>query len=242
MSNPKTRIPKKEPPSLSAEDSNGSTKNLKVPKPGSLPRRELAKRRFGVSDKKLQFVPKITPILRSSIGSAKKAIELLRFSNDPAAVTFFEIYDGIQEGDRESISIEAVCVKAEISTPTLLGAALLIAQKIRGTESAMLAVNAHPKILRRTIELADLPGGFQDRKVLHEAIGFLPSSKGMNIAVNLGGPGQLAGGTAPPALEAGDSDEPSEEAQFSEMFPSVNKQIEKWSDSKRKMLAEKVGV
>ena len=122
-------------------------------------------------------------------GSPFKAIDDLRFSADPSALKFLEVWDAIPKGDRPSLSIEAVCLKADVSVHTVLGLAFAMRQSLSKAESSMLAMNAFPDVVRNIVTFAAMPGGDRDRKMLaqHPAIGFLPTPKGQSISVNLFG-------------------------------------------------------
>jgi hypothetical protein len=188
---------------------------------------------LGISKDDLELVPQITDILKSSFKNVKAAISLLRFSNETAAVEFFKVYDELPAGDREYLPIEAVCLKAAITPSALLGATFVACKVVRGQESALIAVNAHPKIMAATVKFAQEPGGDRWAKMVHEGVGFLPTPKGGNINVNLLGGNPVHGnpnraeGPAVPELQNED---------FGDLFPSVNRNLEKWSDNRRKLL------
>ena len=197
-------------------------------------RKNDAMRRFNVSVDELYKAPKITDILKSSFKTTKAAIEALRFSNETAAIEFFMVYDEIPVGDRAYIPIEAVCVKAAVSPSALLGATFMACKDMRGKESALIAVNSHPDVLKNTIRFAALPGGDRDRKMLHEAVGFLPTPKGGMVNVNvMGGQPQYL---QPEKPHLGDG---SEEEDLNELFPSVMQNQEKWADNRRSLLADR---
>jgi len=53
------------------------------------------------------------------------------------------------------------------------------------TASTLLTAVWHPKVVRKTIEVALTDKGFADRQVLHKATGFLPLPKGAQTIVNV---------------------------------------------------------
>ncbi|HEY1897826.1 MAG TPA: hypothetical protein VGG62_16215 [Terracidiphilus sp.] len=182
-------------------------------------------------------MPVVTDIIRGAMGSMRKAIQVLRFSADPAVVSFFETYDTIPQGDREYLPIEAIAFKASVSPVALLGAILLASKTVRGQQSALMAINAHPALLKKTIKYAGMPEGSKDRQMLHQAVGFLPSPHqgGVNMNVNLLGPPQYPQGIAAP--EAAPVTE--EEISFESLFPSVKLNLEEWSEDRQRLLADK---
>lgn len=102
-----------------------------------------------------------------------------------------------------------------------------MAAKIVGAqESALLTVIEHPNVVKQTIKFAkELPGAFADRKLIHEAVGFLPTSKGSNVSVNLLNQVNQTSGS--------DDDE---EDTFNTAFPSINQNLEAWGEKRRKLL------
>lgn len=224
---------KRKGPVLGGSKSSSPKPPSKVKAQG-LVRKDAALRRLGITKDDLELVPQITDILKSSFKNVKAAIQTLRFSNETAAVEFFKVYDELPAGDREYLPIEAVCLKAAVTPSALLGATFVACKVVRGQESALMAVNAHPAVLKKTIEYAKEPGGDRWAKMIHESVGFLPTPKGGgNINVNLlagnpvhGNPNR-AEGPAVPELQNED---------FGDLFPSVNQNLEKWADNRRKLL------
>lgn len=228
--------PKAAKPRLKAASKKPSSKPLNLnrpPKSRGVIRKDAALRALRLPADALARAPQITDILKSAFGKVKDAIAALRFSDDTAAIEFLSVYDDLPVFDRDLIPVEAICVKADVSPTAVLGACLVASKSIKGMESALLSVNNHPAVLRETIRFAMLPGGQADRKVLHEAVGFLPTPKGVAMNVNLlGGNPQLSN----PQRKGDDGDE---DENFDEMFPSINQRLDKWSDDRKKLLAEK---
>lgn len=215
-------------------------KKRRVPKP--VDRKGDAIRRLDLTAIEIERVPKITEILKSSFKSVAKAIEAIRFSNETAAIEFLAVYDAVPVGDMKYLSIEAVCAKAKINPLTLLGAATYSARAIRGHESALIAVNAFPDVVRNMVKYAELPGGDRDRKMLAESqvIGFLPTPKGGTFNVNLGsaanGPSGSVGYINP---EKPSHPVEPEDENFNELFPNVMQNQEKWAENRRALLADR---
>lgn len=186
----------------------------------------------------LDVVPEITGMLKSGFKTVKAAIATLRFSSETAAIEFFRVFDQIPVGDRDYIPIEAVCLKAGVAPSALIGCVMMASRQIKGQESALIAVNAFPGVVKSMVEFAALPGGDRDRRMLSEsnAIGFLPTKTGGNVNVNLssgnpvfGNPERQIPTAGPVAIEAGDEN-------FGDLFPGINSNLERWSDNRRKML------
>lgn len=148
-------------------------------------------------------------------------------SNHPCAMAFTEAMRQIKKADLQLLSFEAMCVRAHVSPVELLGAILMAAKSMKATESALKAILAHPEVVDATVEMAKVPGpaGFSDRKMLHEALGFLPTKKG-GVEINFG-----FGRPADERDEESDVDQDWDEA-----FPPLGEQIQEWSGDKHKML------
>ena len=167
-------------------------------------------------------------------GNPRQAVDDLRFSMDPVAVKFIETWDAIPKGDRPSLSIEAVCLKAQVSPQEFLGHVFLMRQSLSKAESSLVAVSAFPDVVRDMVSSASLLGlpGAADRKMLaqHHAIGFLPSPKGATVSVNLfGGEASFKGD------EDEDPDDP-EFAGFDDAFAGGNKELDQWNNNRRLLL------
>ena len=165
-------------------------------------RTPIALRRLGVTPEELTEASPITSFLRRlcrypGSGSSSNEflplkarqflIDHLRWSEDPEAKAFLEAYRsrGIRESHRESIPIEAYCVKAGVSPNRILEIFTGTAVRMGAQLSTIIAMIHHPEILKKTVEFAKRPRGLADRMVLHRATGFLPSPKGCQTIVNV---------------------------------------------------------
>jgi len=196
-----------------------------IPKPDAEDRPAAALRRLGVEKSDLDRSPKITEMLKRACGSVEKAIEILRFSDDKSAAAVVEVWDDANQGDRKILPMEAFCLKADVPPPMIFGLVLISMKTLSAQESALTTMIEHPEVVRKTIAYAkDLPGATKDREMIHQAVGYLPTSKGISMAVNLMGTNaQLA--------EGDDDDEA-----FAEAFPSLGAKVEEWSENRRKLL------
>ena len=170
-------------------------------------------------------------------------------SNHPCAIAFTNSVRQIKKSDLELLSFEAMCVRARVSPVELLGAILMSAKSMKATESALKAIMAHPDVVDATVDAATqgtplmkqdgkpyldergrpiLHGHGDDRaqRMLHEAVGFLPSKKGGGVEINFGF-------GRPP--EERDDDSDADEA-WDEAFPALGDQIQDWSQDKHKLL------
>lgn len=240
LSTPTLLTPSK---TVQADSSLPTKKQRSIRAIGTPTRGELAVRRLKVSPSRLDQEPEITSLLRSSLkGGIAEAIGLLRHSKDPGVAIFLRRYDKVPQGDRAVIPIEAVAVKAGINSLTLLGAVMAAAKTKFGQQSALMAVSRHPDVLEKTIEFAQLPGGFADRRLIHESVGFLQGKKGMSVNI-ANFPGQSAPAQQPGGTQAA-LPEPAIEAEvigndFGSVFPSITDKLEEWGANRNKALSDK---
>lgn len=209
----------------------------KKPKIGRLSRAKQALRRLGVSESDVARQPAISDMLKRMLGSAHKAIEILRFSSSESAEAIIDVYDSIPVGDRKYIAMEAICLKADVEPARLFGEVAITMRDLRSKESAMIAMDAHPDIVRKTIEFAKLPGGDKDRRMLHDSLGFTPTPKAGGINVNLGfqlpgGPPTPPGKSLPAPVD--EDDDPIEEPLG--IFTSVTNRLDEWTADRRELL------
>lgn len=215
------------------KQSAASSSDLKVPKSGALPRKQQALHRMKVSLEKVEQCAPLTPIF-GTVANAHAVIESLRFSADPVAIKFLAVHDKIPSEDRRKLwdlLIEAVAVKANLQLAEineLLGAMVRSFQSIQVQKSAMAAMAAHPGIVDKTIEFARLPRGERDRRMLHEAVRFVPTPVGSTV--NVFAPHQDDKPNKP--LDEGSPD-------VNEVFPMITDTQQDWQERRQKVLAAK---
>jgi hypothetical protein len=250
-----------------AQKSTADSKTKKAASPGVTgkripktrpPRKVSALERIGVDLDDLEAAPRITDILASAFSTGKRiprvqTVNFLAASPAPEARAFLEVYRELPIRDRESLPLEAICIKASVNPLAILGAVLMAAKNLKAQESALKAIMAGPALIDATIDSATqgtpilvdgvpvldkrgrpiLAGHGNDKaqKMMLEGIGFLPTKQGSNIAINLG-MGQQA-----------ESDgEDDDDKAFDEAFGTpgeIGPQIEKWSENRRLLLEGK---
>ena len=184
--------------------------------------------KLGVDLDQLRKSPDISNILARSVGPRQRVIDALRFSSDPAAIDFLNIFDELPKGDRINVPFEVVCIAGQINPAQVLGACLMAAKIVGAQESMLTTAIEHPELVRKTFQYAkELPGAHADRRMLLEASGYLPNSKGGGVNVNvLSGNPQLA-----------DSQDDAGGA-FETAFPSIGKDLEQWGERRRKLVLD----
>lgn len=161
----------------------------------------------------------------------QKILAFAAVSDQPCAVQFMNAIRKVKDQDRDKLSFEAMCVFARVNPVEMLGSILMAAKSMKATESALKAILAHPDVVDATVKTAKVKGltGQADRKLLHEAVGFLPSKKGGGIAINFG--------FGRPAEER-DPDSDADQ-DWDDAFPPLGEAIQEWSSEKHKLLEGK---
>lgn len=213
------------------------------PESGKLSKRKAADRRYelerpsrnsplsriGVSLSEYQAAPKISPILREIQGGKSKALRAMRFSSQPLIRTFLEKYDSIPPRDRGKLSIEAIALAAKIEIPHLWGEIMLAMREHSVSAVKVIAVAAHPDIMKARVEFAQLPGGYRDRDKLDEILGAVKPANGNTFI------GRAFFGGQQPESDT-DKDEPEASDDLEYMFPDASAIQERHSPIKQKAL------
>jgi hypothetical protein len=121
-----------------------------------------------------------------SVGGKRTAIEAARLLID-VDVRFRKLvyaYEVASESDKLSIRLEDLCAAAEIPPADFLAAIVPAMWKRNVDIAKLLAAMAHPEIVAASIDAAKSPRGVQDRKMMHDALGFLPQPKGLQITMD----------------------------------------------------------
>lgn len=136
-----------------------------------------------------------------------------------------QVYDETPVCDRKQISFEAVALKSRANIAELLGAMMLSFQSYQAQKSAALVMDEHPGLVAASVKFAKKYKGIQDRKMLHEAVRFLPTPKGQSFNFNFGKPeddkDDSGAATAP---------------EVNDIFPAITDRQEKWQADRSRML------
>lgn len=113
----------------------------------------------------------------------KQVIDALRGYDEEDAQNFIAKYDSLAAFDRPRLSVEQIATAAGIRTLDLLAAATKALFIENQTVASIIASTSHPKVVKKTVQMALQDGGHRDREMIHIAQGFLPSPKG-SIFIN----------------------------------------------------------
>lgn len=161
------------------------------------------------------------------MGQRDSVISAMRFSNHPSVTAFLEAYDSTSKSDRRFIPLQLFALKANVDFGQLVGAYVLALRTVQAQKSAIVAMQAHPEIVESTIEFARKADGSKDRRMLHEAVGFVPTPKGANINI-----------FPPRDKSEDDGGEDEGPPDVNDLFPLINDKQERWQANRQKLLEE----
>ena len=238
----KRSSPKKAPsPSVSAIVSAGSRKG------------DAILLRLDIDPEQVALAPKEpSEILTRCLGTSSKLpreriLSYTSVSRHPCAIQFTNAIRRISPFDLKFLSFEAMCVYARVSPVDVMGAVMVSAAAMMKAEGKFKAVLAHPTVVQSTIKAAtdEIPivvtrdgereivgysnGDIAAQRLLHEAVGFLPTKKGGGIEINFG-----FGRPAEERDEDSDAD-----ADWDDAFPPLGDEIKAWSEQKHRLLEGK---
>lgn len=168
-------------------------------------------------------------MLREIRGGRSLAIKAMRFAEGDFIGPFLDKYDSLPIRDRQSLSFEAIALAAQINIRHLWGEIMLAIREHSVNAVKIIAVAAHPDVVRRRVEYAQTPGGYRDRDALDTMLGALPSPKGPTFINKF-----FAGSTQDPEAEKEAPEELVDDLDF--VFPDASEMQERVQPMRQKLL------
>jgi len=119
----------------------------------------------------------ITPILIKSLGSIKRAIEYLRESDAKEAIAVLKKWDSSKPIMRKKIPLEAFCLSVNVKPKVLIGVIMQAVVEHGSKATELMIAAAQPEIVQKTIKLAKTYRGSDERRIILQNRGVLPSPK-----------------------------------------------------------------
>lgn len=167
------------------------------------------------------------------LGKRGEVIAAMRYSRHPAILSFLAVWDDTPFRDRKQIPLSAIALKAQVDISELIGAYLLSFRSLQQQKSALAAMASHPEVVESTIEFAKRPSGYADRRMLHEAVGFVATPRGLSITQN------FAQALQPESMpEEEEKVETATAPDIEDIFPQINEREEGWQSTRQKLLEE----
>jgi len=108
----------------------------------------------------------------------------LATSDSPDSKKVLDIYYAHLKVHRRLLPVEAFCLAANVSPLRVLELITGCCVRLGAQASTIIAAVNHPRIVEKAVEMALTDAGHDDRKDLHQAVGFLPTAKGTNIHIS----------------------------------------------------------
>jgi len=103
-------------------------------------------------------------------GLGKTGIEYLQFSSDDQAQQIVALYHRLNATERKAVTLDYLALAAGADSAHVLGCVGAEVYRMAGTLARMDA----PTVVRRLVERALMPDGYQDRRLFFQMAGLLP--------------------------------------------------------------------
>jgi hypothetical protein len=133
-------------------------------------------KRLGVAPEQLHGLPSITHLLEQAEGGIATVFAALRLCDDSDAQRFLDRYERVSVSDREYLSLEEICVAAEVAPKRLLEMAVSALVEDSQSAGRIIAATYHPRVIKATAQAAMYADGHQDRKLFLSGSGFVPQA------------------------------------------------------------------
>jgi hypothetical protein len=151
-------------------------------------KRKLAYAHLGIDPKDVRHVPflrgelrRIARVIRGvDKGSSPslppvRPLEWLQFSDSEDARKVLRAYLSVPDSYRKLLPAEAFCHAAGVSPYKALEIIAGVAVKQGAMASAIIASAMHPRVVKKTVEMALQDNGTRERLILHKATRFVPA-------------------------------------------------------------------
>lgn len=155
-----------------------------------------ALKRLRVKAEQVAESPQITPLFQEAVGGLKAVLKAMRFGRQDEIISaFLDKYDSLPEAYRNKAPWEAVAIAAKVDIRHLTGSIIFALSSASVNAVKIIALTSHPIVMKRTAEYAQMASGEKDRRMIHEALGFLPTPKGPTFIGKavFGGEGKMPG-------------------------------------------------
>lgn len=130
----------------------------------------------------------LTLATRKMLGGRETVLQYIRIAaadGDPHAEVFLHVWDDLKVHEQRVSTLDDVCAAAGV-LPVKLVKAIVGSAFESGCDIAnLVAATAHPDVVASTVKFAQKLDGVEDRKMLLQHAGFLPTPKGTTINVGV---------------------------------------------------------
>lgn len=130
----------------------------------------------------------LTLATRKIDGGRAQVIAYLRIAaadGDPHCEVFLHVWDDLKPWEQKLATLDDVCAAAGVAPVKLVKAVVGTAYEANCDIANFVAAHAHPDIVAKSVEMAKTALGVEDRKMLFQHAGFLPTAKGSTINIGV---------------------------------------------------------
>lgn len=141
----------------------------------------LARQQLGVQHRAVDYT--LSSVLKFIRGGKKTFMELARHAPhiDPSLALVIEEWDRLSPTAQRGVNLNQLCEIKGVDPFHFLGVVAEAAIRFCNNASVLIAALILPEVVQRSIERALTPEGVEDRKMLFQHAGFIPSPKGSEV-------------------------------------------------------------
>lgn len=113
-------------------------------------------------------------------------IRLAAADQDPHALTWLHCWESLKKWEQQLVTLDDVCAGAGVSPVKLLKAVVGVAFESGVDVANLVAAQAHPSVVKTSVQVAKTAAGIEDRKLLFQHHGFTPLKPGTTINIGVG--------------------------------------------------------
>ena len=129
-------------------------------------------------------------------------VQLAVLNNHPAATAFYEVFLDLSTYQRDLVSFDDVCAAAGVRPSDLMACVVSSAMEMSRDTGNLVAALMHPEIVRQSAKSGKRIGGdfaqiaLEDRRMLFQHSGFIPTPKNSTINIHASANAQAAAAAA----------------------------------------------
>lgn len=112
-------------------------------------------------------------------------IQLAAAEGDKDALTWIHVWNDLGEYERRTITLDDICAASGIKPSVILKAIVGVAFEANCDVANLVAASTHPDVVAASAKHALKKDGIEDRKLLLQHHGFVPTPKGTTINVGV---------------------------------------------------------
>ena len=111
-------------------------------------------------------------------------VQLAMLNKAEAAIKWMAVYADLTAAERLRVSYDDVCAAAGVMPSEIMSAVVSNAMTFGVDVGNFVAAITHPQVVQAAVRAAKDPAGLEDRRMMFQHQGFIPTPKGTTINVN----------------------------------------------------------